>query len=288
MTRRVRAGLTRVAVFGDPVAHSLSPAMHNAAFRALGIKWVYGKERVSKARLRAALRRAMARGYRGVNLTIPLKEAALPLMDSLTPEARQARAVNTVTFESGLMEGHSTDGQGFLRALAEGRRFDPSGARVVILGAGGAARSVALALARAGARSIEILNRRPARARALARDLRRVRNVRVRGGPLPPPDGWRARLAGARLLVNATPLGLHGEPSPVPRDALGRRLGVVDLVYNPPVTDLLRAARTRGAWGVNGAGMLVHQGALAFERWTRRRAPVAVMRRSLAAALRTL
>jgi len=276
--------VTRVAVFGDPVAHSLSPAMHNAAFRSLDLRWRYEKRRVRKARLRAALREASRRGYRGVNLTIPLKEAALRLMDRVTPAARRAGAVNTVTFECGRMEGHSTDGEGFLRSLREAWGFRPAGVRAIVLGAGGAARSVAAALAGAGARSILIVNRHPARARALARAFRRVAGA-VEGRSWPPPKAWTSLLARADLLVNATSLGLHGEPSPVPVDAMHRGLKVVDLVYNPSCTALLRAACHGGAGTLNGAGMLVHQGALAFERWTGRRAPVAIMRRALDMAL---
>jgi shikimate dehydrogenase len=278
--------VTRVAVFGDPVAHSLSPAMHNAAFRALGLAWRYGKRRVPRSRLRAALGAAKLRRWRGVNLTIPLKEAALPLMDRLTPEARRAGAVNTVTFEGGRMVGHSTDGEGFLRALRDARGYRPLGGRVVVLGAGGAARSVAAALAQAGARSIVIVNRHPARARALARALGRHRGVTVRAVAWPAPGAWGRVLARAGLLVNATSVGLRGEPSPVPAGAMSRSLRVADLVYNPACTALLRAARSRGARAVNGEGMLVYQGALAFERWTGRRAPVRIMRRALAAALK--
>ncbi|MEK7474520.1 MAG: shikimate dehydrogenase [Candidatus Coatesbacteria bacterium] len=284
MTRR--RTVTRVAVFGDPVAHSLSPAMHNAAFRATGLAWRYDKLRVPRSRLRAALRRARRKGWRGVNLTIPLKEAALPLMDRLTPEARRAGAVNTVTFEDGRMEGHSTDGEGFLRALRDAWGFRPLGGRVIVLGAGGAARSVSVALAAAGARSIVIVNRHPARARVLSRALTRaVARTAVRAVAWPAPEAWGRMLRCADLLVNATSVGLHGGPSPVPAGAIPRRLRVADLVYNPACTALVREARARGVPAVNGAGMLVHQGALAFERWTGRCAPVRIMHRALAAAL---
>src|SRR6185503_3216135 len=135
-----------LAVFGDPVAHSLSPAMHGAALRALKLRGSYLKFRVASHDLRAALAGAVALGFRGMNLTIPLKETALPLMDRLTREARRAGAVNTVTITGGRLEGHSTDGEGFLRSLVEAWSWRPRGARVVLLGAGGAARSVAFAL----------------------------------------------------------------------------------------------------------------------------------------------
>jgi len=268
------------AVFGDPVAHSLSPAMHQAAYRAMGLPWRYLKIRVPRGDLAAALRMADAARLRGVNLTIPLKEAALPLMDRLTPAARRAGAVNTVTFGDGGVEGHSTDGEGFIRSLADAWRWQPRGARVVLLGAGGAARSVAFALAAAGARRLVIMNRTSARAQELAA---RLRAAGEPGTAATPADAaaWRTLLAGTDLLVNATSLGLHGEPSPVPAAALPRALRVADLIYNPPSTALLRVARARGCRIVNGEGMLVHQGALSLERWSGGRAPAEVMRRAL-------
>ncbi len=225
-------------------------------------------------------------GLAGVNLTIPLKERALELMDILTPAARRAGAVNTVSFMGGRMEGHSTDGEGFLQSLAAGWGWSSRGARVVVLGAGGAARSVAFALADAGARRIMVVNRSPARAAALARSLGDWRAA-GRGLPSRAAD-WRLMLANADLLVNATPIGMHGGPSPVPAGALARGLAVADLVYNPARTALLLAARARGCRAQNGEGMLVQQGALALERWTHRRAPVEVMRGALREALNTL
>lgn len=300
-----------VGVFGDPVGHSLSPAMHNAAFRALKLPYCYVKWRVPIAGLRDALKTAQALDFRGVNLTIPLKERAAGIVDSLTPQAKRTRAVNTVTFDRGRMQGHNTDGEGFLRSLKLELGFVPRKARAVMLGAGGAARAVAFALADAGASEILILNRTPSRARALARDIRAAcrpralaRDVRsachtraqaravgsacrtrARGQGFPRGDGWHKALAGASLLVNASSLGMRGEKCPVPAAAFPARLRVADLVYNPPLTDLVRSARRRRLRAMNGVGMLVHQGALAFTRWTGRRAPVGVMRRALLLAL---
>ncbi len=287
-----------VGVFGDPVGHSLSPAMHNAAFRALRLPYCYVKWRVPIEGLRKALRAAQALGFRGVNLTIPLKERAVGIVDSLTPQAKRTRAVNTVTFDRGRMQGHNTDGEGFLRSLKLELGFVPHKARAVMLGAGGAARAVAFALADAGASEILILNRTPSRARALARDIRAAcrsralaRDIRAacrtraRGQGFPRGVGWHKALAGASLLVNASSLGMRGEKCPVPARAFPARLKVADLVYNPPLTDLVRSARRRRLRAMNGVGMLAHQGALAFTRWTGRRAPVGVMRRALLLAL---
>lgn len=281
------------AVFGDPVAHSLSPAMHNAGFRALRLPYTYGRFRVPAARLAAALDAAVALRWRGINLTIPLKEPALGLMDRVTEQARRVGAVNTVTITDGVREGHNTDGEGFLRSLAEAWSFRPAGTRVVIVGAGGAARAVAFALAAAAAREVVVLNRTRIRAVLLAREVAKACGTRVRGRGLARGAEWNRVVRRADLLVNATSVGMHREregafraSTVVPAEVLRPPLRVADLVYNPPETALLRAARRRGLDVVNGEGMLVHQGALAFERWTGRRAPVAVLRRALFRALR--
>jgi len=275
-----------VGVFGDPVAHSLSPAMHNAAFRALGLPYRYLKFHVPLYQLKKALRGTVALGFEGINLTIPLKEAALHLMDRVTREARRVGAVNTVTCAGGRLLGHNTDGEGFLRSLKEAWGFHPRGARVVVLGAGGAARAVAFALADAGTRELTLVNRTLGRATRLARAISRTLGVKVRAYPLGPRTDWPRLLGQADLLVNATSAGLKREPSLVPASALAPPLKVADLIYNPPETALLRVARRRGVKAINGTGMLLHQGALVFERWTHRRAPVEVMRRALTQALR--
>jgi shikimate dehydrogenase len=277
--------VVRLAVFGDPVAHSLSPAMHRAALRTLRLRGSYDRFRVPVASLAPALRAAAALGFRGVNLTIPLKEAALGCVDRLTVTARRAGAVNTVTVRGGRLEGHSTDGEGLLRSLRDAwPGWSPRGGRIVLCGAGGAARSVAFALADGGAKSLTIVNRSRPRAVRLARTLgtlTRTRTVVVAPASVP---AWRSLLAQTDLLVNATSVGMHGG-SPVPAAALRSGLGVVDLIYTPAVTPLLKAARRAGAPAVNGAGMLVHQGALALERWTGRRPPVTVMKHALMRAL---
>jgi len=286
MTRKNTRGVTLTGLFGDPVAHSKSPAMHNAAFRALGLPYIYLKFRVPVGQLRDALERAGMLGFRGLNLTIPLKRDALKMMDTLTPQARKIGAVNTVTFSSKGMEGHNTDGDGFIRSLREELGFAPAGRRVVVVGAGGASRAVTFGLAQAGIKGLVVLDSDPKRSSSLAADLRRVTGLQAEGIPSDNKTRWDDLIGGADLLVNATPIGMHDPECPLPLSVLRRGLSVVDLIYNPPATRLIKEARRRGLRAINGSGMLILQGALSFERWTGRRAPVAVMRQALISALR--
>jgi shikimate dehydrogenase len=261
--------------------------MQNAALRALRLSGAYLKFRVPATALGPALAAARALGFCGVNLTIPLKQAALRLMDRLSEQARRTGSVNTVTFlRSGRAEGHTTDGEGFIRSLRWDLGLAARGRRVVMLGAGGAARSVAFALADAGARSILMVDIEVSRARRLAANVRSATGVRTAALSGVRGVRWGAVLGEADLLVNATPVGMRPGEIPVPPAALHAGLAVADLVYNPPVTMLVQEARRRGLRAMNGEGMLVHQGALSLERWTGRRAPADVMRRALRAALR--
>ena len=263
------------AVIGFPVRHSLSPAMHNAAFRELGLDWIYVACEVAPGAVDAAFAGVRALGIAGLSVTIPHKAAALDAVDEVTEAARAVGAVNTVVpTAGGRLRGDNTDGAGFLASLAE-EGFDPAGRVCAVLGAGGAARAVVHALAGAGAAEIVVINRTPARAEAAAALAGAAGRV-----------GSAADVIGADLIVNATPLGLTGSPD-VPVDEALLRQGqlVVDLVPNPAVTPLMRAAGQRGAGVAGGLGMLVHQGALAFELWTGRPAPLGVMR---AAAVRAL
>jgi shikimate dehydrogenase len=276
-----------VGVFGDPVAHSVSPAMHNRAFEALGLDWCYLPFHVSPADLGVALRALPALGLRGVNLTIPHKEAALAHLDSVEETARLIGAVNTVVQEKGRLAGYNTDADGFLDTLEEAG-FDPGGARAVLLGAGGSARAVAVALAGRDVAALTIIGRTPARGEAIAELVRR----RCRG-PVTAvawtPAAVRQELAGADLVVNATPVGMYprgAEPPPVPARWLPERVFVYDLVFNPPATRLVRAARRRGLRAMGGLRMLVCQGARAFRLWTGREPPRDLMEAAGRRALR--
>ena len=271
-------GHTRVVgVLGWPIEHSVSPPMHNAAFRALSLDWCYVPFPVAPAHLPDAIHGIRALGIRGVNVTVPHKQAVLELMDRLTPEARAIGAVNTVLVHEDTLVGHNTDAAGFLRALQE-VGFSPRGT-CLLLGAGGAARAVGYALVRSGA-SLIILNRTLARAQALAEDLAgAVPGSTIYAEPLGPAV-LRRYVGDAKLVVNATPLGMwpNTDASPwpeslaFPQDAL-----LFDLVYNPRETKLIRQARAQGARAVDGLRMLVHQGAEAFAEWVGVEPPVDVM-----------
>jgi shikimate dehydrogenase len=263
------------AVVGFPVRHSLSPAMHNAAFAELGLDWVYVACEVAPDAAAAAFAGVRALGFGGLSVTIPHKAAALAAVDEVSDTAHAIGAVNTVVrLTGGRLRGENTDGAGFLASLAD-EGFDPAGRRCSVVGAGGAARAVVHALAGAGAAEVVVVNRTATRAEevaALARGAGRV--------------GVAADVAGVDLVVNATPLGLSGSDAlPFDPDLVGSGQLVVDLIPNPAMTPLMRAARERGARVAGGLGMLVHQGALAFALWTGRPAPLGVMRAAAVQAL---
>lgn len=270
-----------VGIFGYPLGHTLSPRMQNRAFAAAGVNMVYLAFPVEPERIGAALEAVRALGMRGVNLTVPHKERALPLLDALSPEAEQIGAVNTVVNEGGRLRGFNTDAPGFICSLREDLGLCPEGLRVLLLGAGGAARAVAWALGREGAARVWVANRTASRARALCDELSR-RFPRTRYDPLELEAAWEERWE-VDLVVNATTLGMRGEALRVP--AVPPACRFYDLIYNPPETPWLAEARRRGHPTAGGMGMLVHQGALSFELWTGRRAPLQAMRTALWEAL---
>jgi shikimate dehydrogenase len=271
-------GTTRLAaVIGSPVAHSLSPVLHNAAFAALGLDWAYVAFDVAPADLEVALRGATALGLEGLSVTMPHKESIAKLVDRLSPTASQLGAVNTVHHVGGQLVGESTDGAGFIDALRHDEGFDAQGTTAAVIGAGGAARAIVLALAQARAREIVVVNRSPERAAAAAALGGSVARV-----------GQPTDIEGAQLVINATPLGMDGvHPDQLPIDPrlLHRGHVVVDLVYHPLRTPLLRAARERGAVSVTGLGMLIHQAAHAFRLWTGEDPPLEAMSAAAVAAL---
>lgn len=272
------SGATRtVGIIGWPVDHSLSPAIHNAAFLALGLDWIYVPLPVEPARIAAALDGLPALGFAGANVTMPHKTSAADLMDGLTEDAARLRAVNTVVVEGSTLQGHNTDAPGFDRFLRRDASFDPAGCRALVFGAGGAARACVLALARAGASSIAVAARHPERVEGLARAVHGL-GVEVRALTL---DG--AAAVEADIVVNATPLGAAGEELPLPH--LGSGALVVDLLYHPAVTPLQTAARAAGAAALGGLGLLLHQASLSFELWTGRQPPLDVMSAAALAAL---
>jgi shikimate dehydrogenase len=280
--RPLLSGHTQVVgVIGWPIEHSVSPPMHNAAFQALGLDWCYVPFAVPPERLREAVAGVRALGLRGINVTVPHKQALLALVDELTPAARAIGAVNTVLVAGDRLRGHNTDAAGFLRALRE-IGFAPEGCFALVLGAGGAARAVVFALAGVGAK-ITILNRTEERALALAREFAGCgAEAALRAGSLDLPT-LRCEAPRARLVVNTTPVGMwpRVEGTPWPQDVpFPPGALLFDLVYNPRETRLMAQARAAGARAVDGLGMLVHQGAEAFRLWTGIEPPVEVMRQA--------
>ncbi len=279
-----------VGIIGDPVAQSLSPQMHNAAFAALGMNWRYLAFRVPAGALSAALRGVGGLGLAGVNLTVPHKEAAAALVDELDPVARQVGAINTVRSMEGRLQGFNTDVAGVLDALAVDGQVVVAGRACVVIGAGGGARAAAFGLAGAGASRLTILNRTVSRARGLAQMVGHAApHCRVDAEVLAPASVERT-LEEADVLVHATvetmsaAMGGGGGRAEW-LGAVGRRarpgMTVLDMVYTPVWTELLTAARTAGAVTVSGLAMLVHQGARSFELWTGRPAPLDVMRHAI-------
>jgi len=268
---------TRVAaVIGEPVRHSLSPVLHNAAFAALGLDWAYVAFEVDRGTAADAVLGARALGINGLSVTMPHKEDVARAVDRLSATAERLGAVNTVVRVGAVLAGESTDGQGFLDALRADQGFEPSGRRCLVMGTGGAARAVILALVDAGAADVRVAGRTPDRVHAA---------VALSGRPA--RAGSLADAGDADLVVNATPVGMAGHPEGPPLDVqlLGPGQVVVDLVYHPPVTPLVAGARERGAVAVGGLGMLVHQAAHAFRLWTRQEPPLEAMS---AAAVRAL
>jgi shikimate dehydrogenase len=255
----------RLGVLGWPVAHSRSPAMHRAAFAALGLTdWSYQRLPVPPELFDATVRGLPGAGFVGANVTVPHKHAALALADRATERARAIGAANTLSFADGEIHADNTDAPGFLAALGQ----SPAGQRALVLGAGGSARAVVWALVQAGAADVAVWNRTPGRASELAAEL-----------------GARAvtEAESADLLVNCTTAGLHANEDafkelPVSSDDLDGYAFVVDLVYRADTTALLRAASRGGAATVDGLEILVQQGALSFEAWTGRAAPLQAMR----------
>lgn len=260
-----------VGVVGYPVAHSLSPLLHNTAFHALGLDWVSVGLPVVPEALADAVAGMRALQLRGVSVTMPHKASVAALVDRLSPTAAALGAVNCVAVDEDGLVGHNTDGEGFIASLQRGAGFHPAGHRCLVVGAGGASRAVVAALGAAGAREVVVVARTPAagdRARALAGAAGR--------------RGTTEDVPGADLVVNATPVGMTGTaqtdaPSVVDAALLHSGQIVVDLVYDPPVTPFLAAAAARGATPLGGLGMLVHQAAAQLRLWTGLDPPVDAM-----------
>ena len=279
----------RLGVFGDPVEHSLSPQMQNAALKHCKIDMQYARFHISPGELRDALDRVRKLEFVGLNLTIPHKIAALESLDGVEENAKRAGAVNVVKVEGGKLRGFNTDGRGFARAIREEFSVDLRDLRVMLLGAGGAARAIALQCAKENCERLVIANRSFEKAQKLADELRdfftgpKVLGPVARLQAIPLEEAAiRFQIGNVDLVVNTTPVGLNrGDASPIPARLLAPHLMIYDTIYSAERTPLLSAAVEAGARGANGLSMLLHQGALAFEIWFKREAPIDLMRAAL-------
>lgn len=279
----------RLGVIGHPVAHSLSPQMQNAALGESNLKMQYARFDIAPEELKPALELLPELDFIGVNLTVPHKVTAIPFVDELDDTAREIGAINTIRFQDGKARGFNTDGQGFSRAIREEFAIDLRDLRVLVLGAGGAARAIARQCAKENCERLVLANRDVEKAAMLVEQLRpffagpRVLGpvARLRAIGLDEP-GLRFQIANSDLVVNATPLGLNrNDPLPVPARLLEPHLMVYDTVYSTGSTALVSGAIEAGARAANGLSMLLHQGALAFEIWFDRPAPIEAMRKAL-------
>jgi shikimate dehydrogenase len=266
-----------VGLMGWPVEHSVSPVMHNAAFEALGLNWRYVPLPVPPGQVEVAVRGLGALGFRGANVTVPHKQAVIPALHSIVPSARNLGAVNTLVIgrradKTPIIGGYNTDDMGFIGALRQGGYEPEEGGNAVVVGAGGAARAVVFGLLWSGIGEILVLNRTLKRAQALVSDLGSLPAYPGRVGALPlTPEILIESVRSADVLVHATAVGMwpHQDGSIWPDGVpLPSHLTVFDLVYNPLETRLLRQAQQSGARSIDGLGMLVRQGALAFDMWT--------------------
>ena len=272
-----------IYLLAHPAGHSLSPPMHQAAFAALGIEARYQAWDVSPAALPEAVARLREPEVLGANVTIPHKQAIMPLLDEVTDAAAAIGAVNTVINDEGWLLGHNTDAPGFLQGLLEAG-FDPTGRRVVLLGAGGSARAVAYALLTSGVTDLAVYNRSPHKAQAMAQEFRALGKINLLTS-----DGLEPAVRAAELLINTTSVGMAQgnapDLSPLPPGLLPNDGLVCDIVYRPVQTRLLREAAAAGLPTLGGAAMLVYQGAASFTAWFGVAAPVAAMHAALAEAL---
>ena len=274
------SGKTRVCgVIGDPIEHSLSPIMHNAAFQALDLDYVFLAFKVKPSYVVDAVNGMRALNIRGLNVTMPHKKTVMASLDRIDLSAQIINSVNTILNKENLLFGFNTDGVGAVKALKE-NGVELKGRKVLLLGAGGAARAIAYAMAKE-ADELAVLNRTVKDAQALARLVEKAANKRIVAGSLSLED-IDANLQDSDVLINATSVGMKPRPdqTPVPIELLRKNLSVMDIVYNPLETKLAKDAKAVGAKVVSGVEMLIYQGAASFEIWTGKSAPVEVMRKA--------
>ncbi|MFC2018779.1 shikimate dehydrogenase [Chloroflexota bacterium] len=282
------SGKTKICgLIGSPVEHTMSPAMHNAAFTEMGLDYRYVAFEVAGDDVGAAVAGMRALKIRGLNVTIPHKVSVIPCLDELDDLAEKIGAVNTIVNNDGVLKGYNTDASGFLESLLE-KGIEPEGKSAVVLGAGGASRAISFILARRGAHLV-ILNRLEELdwAVELAARISEAFGEEIKALEMTEAN-LAGALAGADILVNATSVGMspHVEGTPVPAGLLRGGLTIFDVVYNPLQTRLLREAEVAGARAISGVDMLIWQGVLAFEKWTGLRPPVELMRNEVMKVLK--
>jgi shikimate dehydrogenase len=281
MISKISASTQICGLIGDPVEHSLSPAMHNAAFKKTGLNFVYLPFKVTAKNLPGAITGLRSLNFRGLNVTIPHKVAVIPLLDELDPAAKQIGAINTIVNDNGHLKGYNTDAAGFLKSLSV-KDINPTGKRVVILGAGGVSRAITFSLVEQGA-EITILNRsqKPEWVEKLAINTPLSSTNRVQVMELNDAN-LQSALKHTDILINATSVGMNPDvgKSLVPQELFRPEMVVFDVIYNPEKTRLLADADKAGATTIGGLDMLVWQGALAFELWTGIKAPVEAMKKA--------
>ena len=269
------SGKTNITgIFGYPVKHTFSPSMHNAGFENLGIDFVYIPFEVKPEALNAAVKGIKAQNIRGVNITIPHKQAVIKYIDNIDPLAKKIGSVNTIVNTNGRLTGYNTDGAGFLKDLIE-HKVNPKGKVVMLLGAGGAGRSVACTLSFHGTKKILISDKDEKKAKTLAQSVKNAVYI--------PFKSFQDKIKESSILINATPIGMReGDPSPVKENYLHKDLFIYDVIYNTK-TMLLKTSEKKKLKSCNGLGMLLYQGVLAFEKWTNKKAPVKTMKKALEA-----
>ncbi|MFC1517631.1 shikimate dehydrogenase [Candidatus Margulisiibacteriota bacterium] len=273
-----------VGILGNPIEHTASPGMHTAAFQKTKLNFAYVPFLIHGTKISAAAESIRTLGLAGVNVTAPFKEKIIPYLDKLSVEAKLIGAVNTIKNDNGVLTGYNTDGDGFIESLKDvSKKFTPKGKNVVIIGAGGAARAVGIALARKKIKSLTISDVVDGKAKALAQYIKSKIKIKVQGVAANTQQFYDLAEA-SDLLINATPIGMQPKTGMSPLDnvtVIHPRQLVCDLIYNPEQTKFLKLAKHLGAKTQNGLGMLLYQGVLAFEIFTGHKAPVQVMREAL-------
>ena len=281
---RINGNTRLVGILGYPLEHTLSPAIHNAAFNHLNLNWCYLPLPVESMSLDKAIKGLCSvKNFVGANVTMPYKEKVLPCLDEISSCARVIGAVNTLHMSDNKLVGYNTDGRGFLTALVQDGGFDPKGKNVLIVGAGGASRSIAVTLALSGASKLKILNRTWEKADEICSLIKSNFACHVEAFDF--QGDLEYFFSTVDLIINATPVGMNKGECPFPADLISRKHFVCDLIYRPLKTTLISAARERGAKTLSGLSMLLYQGAAAFEIWTHLDSPIEVMRKALEEAL---